>query len=94
VFAALGPDEAGFAQLHEDLVEESFGEIFARHDFLGAEHGTAEFGGDAEIDQRAQSVFTTFRDLHSERGILEGGDPPGKSRAALPEAGGRCRKTA
>ena len=64
VLAALGADEAGLAQLHENLVEEAFGEILPGHDFLRAEHGVPEFGGDAEVDKCAEGVFSSLGYFH------------------------------
>jgi hypothetical protein len=64
MLAPSGADESGFAQLHEDLVEETLGQVFAGHNFLGAEHGAAEFGGDPEVDQRAEGVFSSLGHFH------------------------------
>ena len=93
MFAALGADEAGFAQLHEDLVEEPLGQVFAGHDILGPQHGVTQFGGDAEVDERTQGVFSSLGYFHERPDILQDDGTEGKLDAALPDTGAHCRKT-
>src|SRR5690606_29284052 len=64
VFAALAGDETGGVELLHDLLQELGGDELLVGQ-LGDLHEIAtNVGGDAEVDQRAQSVFTFFGELH------------------------------
>jgi hypothetical protein len=63
--AALCRDEPRLAQLHQDLVQKPFGQIFPRDDLLRGQKGLSRLGGDAEVDQRAQGIFAAFGNLHA-----------------------------
>src|SRR5689334_11506118 len=64
VLAAPRLDVTRAAQLGEDLFEELDGQFFLGGEFADLEDGPAEFPGNAEVNERSECIFASFRKVH------------------------------